>query len=483
MPGPAPQKTSFVRSSVAFLAIGLFALLSIVGTTIWLVERSQVYFNDVIRARDLRSAATEFRTALLSAESSQRGFIMTGNEIYLAPYDSNKALALRQIDTLIALSPQPNVVSASQRLAALAGEKFREMDRTIVLKRAGQDAELQADIRTNRGKALMDEVNVFSSGIIRVADEKLTQGVSEERDNAAMLRLVSIVAGFVIAVVVGGAMLSGLRYTRKLDEARNLVEQRVRERTAELAQANDEIKRFAHIVSHDLRAPLVNIMGFTSELEAGMKAVRQVVERDISADAAARQARTAAVEDMPEAIGFIRSSTAKMNNLISAILKLSREGQRKLVPEDVDLDRMARASAATIQHQLTESGGIIAIDIPLPPIRTDRLSVEQIFGNLLDNAVKYRAPDRPVRIEVRGTADGDGVEITVSDNGRGIAEQDQARVFELFKRSGAPDRPGEGIGLAYVKTMVHNLGGDISLTSELGAGTTFRIRLPANLPV
>ena len=118
------------------------------------------------------------------------------------------------------------------------------------------------------------------------------------------------------------------------------LEERVRERTAELGRANEEIQRFAYIVTHDLRAPLVNIMGFTSELEESLKAIQSAFRPTDSASEvnqsdgpAAEEARTAVLEDLPEAIGFIRSSIRKMDRLINAILKLSREGRRVLTPE------------------------------------------------------------------------------------------------------------------------------------------------------
>jgi signal transduction histidine kinase len=131
---------------------------------------------------------------------------------------------------------------------------------------------------------------------------------------------------------------------------------------------------------------------------------------------------------------------------------------------------------------LTEADGKIDIDMDVATIQSDRFSIEMIVGNLLDNAVKYHAKDRPLRIKVRTSAiAGDHIEIEIVDNGRGIAERDQARVFDLLKRSGTQDRPGEGIGLAYVLAVLHNLGGDISLTSELGRGTSFRLRMPRTM--
>jgi signal transduction histidine kinase len=191
-----------------------------------------------------------------------------------------------------------------------------------------------------------------------------------------------------------------------------------------------------------------------------------------------------ALEDpvIPEALGFIRSSTRKMEGLIQAILKLSRDGRRTLRPERLDILDVVETSIQAIQHQVSEAEGAIALDINVPPILGDRLSLEQTFGNLLDNAVKYRAKDRPLRIDVRADVLSDSLfTVEVADNGRGIAEADQAGIFELFQRLGEADQPGEGIGLAYVQTLVRNLGGDIGVVSAPGKGTTFRIVLPRQL--
>ena len=157
-------------------------------------------------------------------------------------------------------------------------------------------------------------------------------------------------------------------------------------------------------------------------------------------------------------------------------------GRRPLKAETIDLREIVTAGAAAIQHQLSEADGKIDIDLDVPTIQSDRFSLELIVGNLLDNAVKYRAMDRPLHIKVqtRPIAD-DRVEIEITDNGRGIAERDRERVFDLFKRSGTQDRPGDGIGLAYVLAALRNLGGDISVTSELGRGTSFRLTMPRAL--
>jgi signal transduction histidine kinase len=113
---------------------------------------------------------------------------------------------------------------------------------------------------------------------------------------------------------------------------------------------------------------------------------------------------------------------------------------------------------------------------------TDRLSLEQVIGNLFDNAVKYRAKERPLRLQVSSFALPDGqIAIEVADNGRGVAPHDVSRIFELFRRVGKLDQTGEGVGLAYARTVIRNVGGDITATSELDKGTTFRIVLPREL--
>jgi signal transduction histidine kinase len=194
-----------------------------------------------------------------------------------------------------------------------------------------------------------------------------------------------------------------------------------------------------------------------------------------------REARAAVHQDLPEAIGFIRSSTSKMDGLINAILKLSREGRRVLRPEHIDMAPLLEAAAANVRHRLSEANGELVIGTPMPNVISDRLALEQVFGNLLDNAVKYLDASRPGRVAVRGRPGRGQVVYEVEDNGRGIAPQDQERIFDLFRRAGAQDRPGEGIGLAHVRALVRRLGGEITVESVLGQGTTFRVSLPRDV--
>ena len=135
----------------------------------------------------------------------------------------------------------------------------------------------------------------------------------------------------------------------------------------------------------------------------------------------------------------------------------------------------------SLKHIADERGAEIVIERPLPTLVGDRLAIEQILSNLVENAVKYSSPDRAGRIVIRGRSERDRRIVEVADNGRGIAESDHARIFDLFRRSGPQDQPGEGIGLAHVRALVYRLGGTIDVASTLGIGTIFTLSLPAQL--
>jgi len=469
------------------------ALAGIVVTTFWLNEQARQNFDSVVKARETSTAAIELRSALQAAESSQRGFLYTHNEIYLAPYDVAQTKARRQMKTLSTrLEDYPALHQARDRLVKVVEEKFAEMDESVALKRKRLDAEALALVKKNRGKAFMDEANVFIGGIVRAADQRLLVGVDGQRESTAFLRWVSFFGAVVILAMFAIAARIFQVYTRTLaladQEVRQLnasLEQRVEQRTAELARANEEIQKFAHIVTHDLRAPLVNIMGFSAEIEGGLQQVQQVFgdleKKQPPNDALLSEATTSVRQDMPEALHFIRTSTKKMDNLLNAILRLAREGRRVLMPENIDLGELISQAAEAIRHQLAADGGKLVLNVGVKRIRSDRFSLEAMIGNILDNASKYRAKDRPLEIAVTVTpATAGKVRIEIRDNGRGIAEKDLARIFEPFRRAGTQDQKGEGIGLAYVRTLAQNLGGEVTVASRPNAGSTFTILIPSH---
>jgi signal transduction histidine kinase len=138
---------------------------------------------------------------------------------------------------------------------------------------------------------------------------------------------------------------------------------------------------------------------------------------------------------------------------------------------------LIEAIGETLAHQAAEAHAEIRIG-ELPDITSDRLALEQIFSNLIDNAIKYLRAGVPGEIVVRGRTKLGYAIFEVSDNGRGIDPRDHQRIFDLFRRAGTQDKPGQGIGLAHVRALVRRLGGTMSVSSELNTGSTFTITLP-----
>ncbi len=377
-----------------------------------------------------------------------------------------------------------------EHVASLTADNVRQQVRLPALRsfEARYDQALANAVEGTAAVATHAQLTRLTGAMLAEEERLLDQRRAAEQKTVRRFWLVLTVTGALLVTVATASVLTIRRYTRDLTRSQNELrrlnvglEDAVRERTVDLQRANDEIQRFAYIVSHDLRSPLVNVMGFTAEIEALGKPLAALIER---ADAQAPglvdgAARVAVIEDLPEATGFIRSSTQKMDRLINAILRLSREGRRSITLELVDLSSIAEGAIASVRHRLDERGATATVKGTLASVVTDRLAVEQIISNLIDNAVKYLKPGLPGAITVTGGSANGRITVSVADNGRGIDPRDHERVFDLFRRSGAQDQPGEGIGLAHVRASAYRLGGWIELQSELDHGATFTLHLPS----
>lgn len=269
--------------------------------------------------------------------------------------------------------------------------------------------------------------------------------------------------------------------TEALSQAnRELVEtnQTLSRRTAELASKNEEVEAFVYIVSHDLRAPLVNLQGFARELEIGCSDVERLLQ-DIPLPApTAAKLRLAFDDNIHTALRFIAASVNKFERLIGALLSLSRTGQQTYHIETLDVAALVRTTVDSLRQSIADSGAEVRIGT-LPAACGDATAVGQIFGNLLGNALKYRHPDRPARIVIEGVAGPQLVQYQVRDNGAGIPEATQRRLFQVFQRFHPQLASGDGIGLAAVKRIVERHGGSIRAESVDGAGSCFQFTLPS----
>jgi signal transduction histidine kinase len=484
---PTPERESrgpLGRVGLAGILIGIVLLLCIGGASVWTAEFNAASLRRAQAIRSVRSAVTGIMVAAQDAETAQRGYLLTADPAYLAPLNSATKRLPPLLDQLSdGLPDDPRQPLLRQGITA----KLAELHRTVGLAESGDTADALALVRSNAGLTSMRAIRHLVAGLEDALDERLAVEVSAITRGGRLLIGIDIAGLLMIAAIAGMIGFAIRSYLRVLAQAQRVaahaydelersnehLDETVRSRTAELSAANEEIQRFAYIVSHDLRAPLVNIMGFTSELEQAATALsRYMTEADAPPDL-----RDAATEEIPEALRFIKSSTSKMDRLINAILKLSREGQRRLTAERLDMRALFAGMTDTMQHQASSKDAEIIVG-SVPDLIADRLAVEQVFGNVIDNALKYLKTDRKGRIRIDGCIDGSAIRYDITDNGRGIAERDYERVFELFRRAGDQSVPGEGIGLAHVRALVRRLGGTIDCKSTPDVGTTFTIRLP-----
>jgi signal transduction histidine kinase len=244
--------------------------------------------------------------------------------------------------------------------------------------------------------------------------------------------------------------------------------------SSRLRQSEDELRALAYVISHDLRSPMISLRGFTAELRSAFDVIGTSYESALPhLDEQEQQRVTQAIQDdIPESLGFIEYSTRQLDELVSGILNLSRLTRYELKFTSIDTGALVQQVLEALHPQIEESDAVVTVR-ELPGVFADRAAMEQIWTHLLTNAVVYLDPERPGEIEVsaeRGTSE---TSFHVRDNGCGISERDMGKVFEPFRRGGQQAVPGEGLGLAYVRTLVRRHGGRIWCVSELGGGTTF----------
>jgi PAS domain S-box-containing protein len=255
--------------------------------------------------------------------------------------------------------------------------------------------------------------------------------------------------------------------------------ERERERlTGELERKNEELEHVIYAASHDLRSPLVNIEGFSKRLEKSCLALARQC-----ADLPLPDKRRTEVEELtgaqiPKSLGYIRLGVAKMNTLIAGLLHLSRLGHVALHPELLDMNRLLREVAAAQAFQLQKSNAQVEIEI-LPSCHGDAPLINQVFSNLVDNALKYRDDTRPLHIRISGQEDKGQSVYCVADTGIGIAPEDRRKIWELFHRLD-PLGPvtGDGLGLNLIRRILDRHHGRAWVESTLGEGSRFFVSLP-----
>ncbi len=440
----------FVRRRLAIgvgagLTIGFLALIVIVGTTIWLVKRGNSLFEQSELQRTIRITAVDLRDHLRTAESSERGFLLTSNEIYLAPYDTAKTQARQELDDLGRMvAPDAPNRAMLPRLSEAVGEKIAEMDSSIAFKSSGHDADAMALLQRNRGKALMDEINVFLYGAILSADESSALNSAEQQRNASLLRWISEGAAVVIVLVVFVVAFTVYRNSRDLKLARDEVravnltlEERVKARTTDLAMARERAEVLLAEVNHRVANSL--------QLVAALVRMQARSVTDTAAKDALRE-----TQSRIDAISLIHKSLYTSGDVTN-----------------VALNDYLGAMLGNLETAMKKDGHTAILKCYLEPIslRTDAsVSLGVAVQELVTNAFKYAYPDdKPGEVRVRLKKLDDGkAELTVEDDGVGIMPKSAAA--------------GTGLGSKIIQTMASALKTQVEYIN-LRPGTAARLVL------
>ncbi len=416
------------------LIIGFMFLLLIVGMTFLLGRQAEADLDRAAKARATSESAVSLADGLQQAESSQRGYVLTDNPIYLAPYATAKVEVLRQLRILEAAL---NIDAASAaRLAKLAetlNAKFAEMDDSISLKRLGKDAEVAALIRTNKGKALMDEARVFISSITRATDRQLTTAIAEQKQNLAFLRLSNLVAAFVVLLVVSGVYRLHFSYIRSLSRAQREVEvlnagleKRVGERTIDLTAARDRAEMLLAEVNHrvanslSLVAAMVGMQGRATQSEEARQVLNETQSRI-------------------QAVAMVHKTLYSSGDIHS-----------------VELSEFLTGLLAQLEMSLNGAGLNSRVTHDLSPVwmPTDKsVSVGVITAEWVTNAFKYAYPQGSgeIRVRLKGGEDG-SMHLVVEDDGVG--------------RSDGAVPKGTGLGTRLVNSMAASLGATVDYVAR-----------------
>jgi signal transduction histidine kinase len=409
---------------------------------------------DLGQSREILERLNNVLSLMRDAEIGQRGYIITGEEDYLEPYRIAIAMIGRKMEDLRKLI----VHNSDQQqkllvLNSLITTELAEFKQTIELrKNKGFEAALQV-ILTDRGREVMDEIRSLVS---EMEDEErgfLSQQLRVEEGKVQNTTYLIILGSLLAFALVSFATFI---IHRDITE-RKRAERALAERAADLARSNAELEQFAYVASHDLQEPLRIVASYTQLL-----AKRYRGKLDASAD---------------EFIGFAVDGVHRMHQLINGLLAYSRVGSQVTAFKPIDCGAVFGNALANLQDTIKESGAVITHD-PLPTVMADALQLEQVFRNLVGNAIKFHG-EQPPQIHVSVEQRGDEWLFSVRDNGIGIDSQYADRIFTIFERLHATkDYPGTGIGLAICKKVVERHGGRIWVESQAGTGATFYFTIP-----
>jgi len=528
-----PRRVTILRKGLLVLALPLAYQALFIGLLMKRQSDHHQSLHWVVHTKDVLMQTDTVYRMLLTSQSNLRAYMLTKDELFtreLAQGSQTIAAELGKLEHMV--SDHPKQRDRFTRVFEKARARLDYESWIVGLSKNGEQERVQQELQNLTGQAIMEalseEIALFRDSEEKLDAERLT---ALQRSNQTQNSL--LLAGLLVNVGIGAlaanmfsreissriqvvtentqrisrgealpSLITGSDEIRELDEQfhlladhlksaqlRERIYQEALERRAEelsranldLEQKNQEIETFVYSVSHDLRSPLVNLQGFSRELDMARSELDLLLASDLTPEAQ-RRARVLSQRDMPESVQFIQAAVTRLSHIIDALLRLSRAGRVEYRPELVEVGQVITRIVEAMRGTISTHRAEVSIR-PLPSVWADPTALEQIFANLIGNAVNYLDPERPGKIEIgviERKVDGneDPVTLYVKDNGLGIAEAYLPKVFAIFQRLHSDVAAGEGVGLALVRRVVERHGGKVWVESTQGVGSTFFVSLP-----
>lgn len=528
------SKLSLLQKGLLVLALPLVYQAVLLGVLIHRQREHRHAVEMAVHTKNVLLRLDQLVITLLQGQSHTRAYLLTADPEYrdaarlamdqLAPQE-------RLLDRMV--TDYPVQRKRLERIGALTKTRIRWGEKVLQLAEQNRWPEALVQMGSDEGRQLMGEIQ-SEIEVLRDAEEDLDRLRSEGLRTSAITQNALLTFGLALNVIIGGAVI--LLFSRgisdrvavlnknmqrmirgeplqpqvggsdeiadldrgfhamalELEEAHEkerMYQHTLEKRNMELTRANRDLdhknqenEMFVYSVSHDLRSPLVNLQGFSKELGLVSKELLELLSTETIAEESRQRACLLVNRDVDESIHYIQTAVKRLSGIIDALLRLSRAGRVEYTPEVVDVHETLQRVVAAMKGSIEERGATVKL-LPVPPIWGDATAIEQIFANLLANAVNYLDPERPGEIEIGSMAQPPAavehmVVYYLKDNGVGIPEAYQPKIFAVFQRLHPKMVSGEGIGLPLVRRMVERHGGQIWLESQEHRGSTFYIAFP-----
>jgi signal transduction histidine kinase len=474
---PPPERRAKQRQWSPLTIVALASVLTIVITA-WLVHQIWRSYQDhestqrhSFHIDDLNDKIVFFDEVLTMSANMAAA---TGDPHWEKRYRQVEPELDKAIKTLRKLVPKTFDSQAAAQTDA-ANIKLVEMENDVFELVGAQHLDQARTILTSR--EYLEQKKLYSDGMQRITSD-LGDYVEQDIESHRTRALVAIISAAAGLIVLSGIWLIVLSNMRRYLKERNLAERQRERLLRTLAAKNEELQSIVYVASHDLKSPLVNIQGFSGELSKTCRQIEEILNEDSVPGDLRRRLATLLDEDVPESIKFICAGTVKMRTLLDGLLEVSRLGSAVLEIKTLDMNEMTMRIIESMQFQINDSQADVTVD-NLPPCKGDEDQLNQVFSNLLINAVKYLDPSRKGVVRISGRIE-NGISIfCVQDNGSGIAQAHQEKVFEIFHRLDPGGKvTGQGLGLTIVHRILERHEGKIWIESEPGTGSKFFVSLP-----